>query len=50
LARSYGLLLPRLVRRCFSWMDQSYRPRAVKPSLPRKLARAIMRRRYQANR
>ena len=50
LARSVGMLLPRLARRGFSWMDKKFEPRSLKPSLPRQILRAWMHRRYQSNR
>jgi hypothetical protein len=50
LARSVGMLLPRLARRGFSWMDKKFEPRSLKPSLPRQILRAWMHRRYRLNR
>jgi hypothetical protein len=50
LARSAGMLLPRLARRGFSWMDKKFEPRSLKPSLPRQMLRAWMHWRYRSNR
>jgi len=50
LARSVGTLLPRLARRGYSWMDKRFVPRPLRPSPPRRLIRALMRRRYRQHR
>lgn len=47
LARSVGTLYPRLSRRGFRWMDSSFQPRVLKPSLPRRIIRTWLRRRNQ---
>jgi hypothetical protein len=39
LARSIRTLLPRLARRGFTWMDHEFKPRPLKPSLPRRALR-----------
>lgn len=39
LARSTGLLLPRLARPIYSWIDQNFMPRRLRPSLLRLAAR-----------
>jgi SAM-dependent methyltransferase len=50
LARSVGMLLPRLSRRGFKWMDKTFKPRSLRPSLPRQIMRLGMHWRYRANR
>jgi hypothetical protein len=45
LARSIGMLLPRLSRRGYVWMDKNFQARPLRASLPRRIARAWMRRR-----
>ena len=50
LARSVGMLLPRLARRGYSWMDKKFEPRPRRPSLPRQILRFCMRRHYRQNR
>jgi hypothetical protein len=45
-----GMLLPRLARRGFKWMDKTFKPRALRPSLPRQILRVRMHQRYRANR
>jgi hypothetical protein len=50
LARSVGMLLPRLVRRGFKWMDKTFQPRSLRPSPPRQIMRVLMHWRYRANR
>ena len=50
LARSIGMLFPRLARRGYSWMDKTFEPRPLRPSLPRQILRVMMRRRYRPNR
>ena len=50
LTRSVGMLLPRLSRRGFKWMDKTFKPRSLRPSPPRQIMRVVMHWRYRANR
>jgi SAM-dependent methyltransferase len=45
-ARSRGVI-PRFARRGYSWMDQDFQPQELKPSLPRRIARSLIRRGFQ---
>jgi hypothetical protein len=44
------MLLPRLSRRGFKWMDKTFKPRSLRPSLPRQILRALMHRRNRTDR
>jgi SAM-dependent methyltransferase len=46
MARSRGII-PRLARRGYTWMDRDFQPREVTPSLPRRIARSLIRRGFQ---
>jgi SAM-dependent methyltransferase len=46
MARSRGVI-PRMARRGYTWMDRDFRPREVAPSLPRRIARSLIRRGFR---
>jgi hypothetical protein len=40
-------IIPRMARRGRTWMDRDFQPREVAPSLPRRIARRLIRRGFQ---
>lgn len=48
LARSVGMLRPRLARRGYKWIDNRFQAKTIKPSLSRRIVRSGIRWYYQA--